>query len=188
MENSFKRLYDTMLKALDNMVSGYELNQEKHMAIFKVAGDPFDIMLTVRVEEEFEQFVVLSQLEFIVPDKYKPEYLMIVSSINFEEMFLGGFDFSLTEGVTVFRYSQICEESLMSQEAMEIAIKYVYDTVNKYNERLFRASRGEFMYDEFEDDFEEESGDLKDIEEIGKKKELKSPKETDEKVRGSEIV
>ncbi len=150
MGKNEERVYATVAEAVDSMVEHYDKDDEKHKFYFKVQGDPFDVSFDIRVNYEGGYIMVLSRLNFDVPQKAYGKFVSEMTSVNYDELTIGSYDFSAEDGVCMFRYSQFFKEMLISQDAIRIMIRYVYDTVCNFNERLFNATR--------EDD-DDENGD-----------------------------
>ncbi|MCR4716360.1 MAG: hypothetical protein K5656_04185 [Lachnospiraceae bacterium] len=143
MDTNDQRMFDTILNAVKSLVPNYGVDSENKAIEFAVAGDPFNVIIDIKFLDDSGCYMLFSELGFKVPPENRANYAMEICRINFDQLALGSYDFDIKEGTTCFRFGQIYEDSLISEETLKTTIRLAYDTICKFNERLFNASRCE---------------------------------------------
>ena len=142
MSTNDQRMFDAILSAVKSLVPNYGVDADSKVVEFAVAGDPFNVIIDIKFLEDSGCYMIFSELGFKVPEENRLNYAAQICQINFEQLAIGSYDFNVVDGTTCFRLGQIYEDSLISEDTMKGTIRLVYDTVCKFNELLFNASRG----------------------------------------------
>lgn len=135
------RIYGSLKNVLNNMLDEYDKDDEERTVEFYVKAKPFDFQLRAIVVPEHHTLNLYSTLQFEVTEEHRSSYSMAICQLNYDEMFVGNYDFNTETGKTVFRLSVIYQSSLISNELVESALRCAYSTVTQKNEFLFKASR-----------------------------------------------
>ena len=147
MSTNDQRMYDSIVGAVKSLVPNYGIDNEAKALEFIVAGDPFNVLIDIKFLEESGCYMFFSELGFTVPEANRMAYAGEICRINFDQLAIGSFDFNIEDGTTCYRLGQIYEDSLISEDTIKTTIRLVYDTVCKFNERLFNASRSDNTVD-----------------------------------------
>ena len=143
MSTNDQRMYDSIVSAVKSLVPNYGIDNEAKALEFIVAGDPFNVLIDIKFLEESGCYMFFSELGFTVPEANRLAYASEICRINFDQLAIGSFDFNMDDGTTCYRLGQIYEDSLISEDTIKTTFRLVYDTVCKFNERLFNASRSD---------------------------------------------
>lgn len=115
--------------------------EEKFLIEGNAEAMPFTAHLKVTVYPENGIMTIFSVLPFDVPVEKALEYSKLICLINYNDFYTGSFDYHPDRGKVVFRVAIPYSNSLISETLVEECLNYTINTVSKYSERLFEATR-----------------------------------------------
>ena len=146
-EKAASRMYSVLLGAVDGLVKNYMADEEKREIQFIVEAKPFDVRFRLNIRPEQEIITLFSHLMFTVPEENRDIFSREICRLNYDDLYVGTFDFDPATGGIVFRMAVIYQDSLISGVLCSAVISYAYETVIKYNEKLFLLSTGRNVSD-----------------------------------------
>lgn len=137
------RLYLIVKEVMDRISIGDSViaTDEKFLIESNVEATPFTVHLKVTVYPENGVMTIFSVLPFDVPAEKSLEYSKLICMINYTDFYTGSFDYHPDRGKVVFRVAVPFRNSLISDSLVEECLNYTVNTVSKYSERLFEATR-----------------------------------------------
>lgn len=142
MENAARRIYDILDKLMPQLGEVVSNDEENYAIEVDVEAKPFDVHLKVEVHKENGIITIYSVLPYDVPEEVKSSFAEYITGLNYDNLYVGCFDFSPKRGKVVFRIALVYRESLLSSNTLKETLEYVVQTVCKYNEDIFNHTRG----------------------------------------------
>ena len=117
------------------------INEEKLQIDGDFSAEPFNVHLKFSIYPENGMMTFFSLLPFDVPATKVSEFAKLVCTVNYYDFYAGNYDYNPDTGKVVFRLAVLYRGSIISSELLAESVQYVVDTVSKYNQRFFEASR-----------------------------------------------
>ena len=141
MENAAKRLYVMLDKIIPQMGEVVSNDSESYAIEADVAVKPFDVHLKVEIHKENGMITIYSVLPYDVPEEIRESFASYIAGLNYDNLYLGCFDYSPARGKIVFRTTIVYRDSLISEITLKDVLEYVVNSVCKFNEDIFNHTR-----------------------------------------------
>lgn len=143
--------YKTIVKACNELNLNFKQEDDEMTVSFGMHnGNQNDVNMQFEFKCDVERQLlsVMSILPFQVPDDKKTTIAVLTCCVNYK-LAEGCFDFSMNDGVILFRYTANFGESLLSTELIKRALRLCVYTVDEYNDKLRDVAEGKMDIDEF---------------------------------------
>lgn len=127
--------YATLLEMLDERGWHYDRNDDNFTISCSAKGDDLPIDIRIQVDPDRLLVVLLSQLPYTVPEDKRVDLSLAVSTVNYA-IVDGSFDYSVKDGVLLFRMTSSYRESLVGKELFEYMLYVSCHTVDDYNDKF----------------------------------------------------
>lgn len=141
MENAAKRLYLILDKIIPQMGDVVSNDAESYAIEADVDASPFEVHLKVEIHKENGMITIYSVLPYDVPEELKDSFAEYITGLNYDNLYLGCFDYSPARGKVVFRTTIVYRDSLISEVTLKDVLEYVVNSVCKFNEDIFNHTR-----------------------------------------------
>ena len=147
MKNA-KEVFDTLVKALNDLDWTFKKNEDDLVIISAVKGDDIPIEFIVKVNPKNEVVQFLSKLPFNMPEDKRVDGAIAVCVANYG-LVDGSFDYDLRDGEILFRLTSSYRESTLSEDLFEYMIMVAASTVDQYNDKFFMIAKGMMTVQQF---------------------------------------
>lgn len=136
-----KRIYDTLCSAFKDM--DWEFEEDEGFVIESGAmGEDSHIRIRAEVDADRMLVILMSPIEFDVPENRRVDVALAVSAIN-NSLACGSFDYNFLSGEIIFRLTTSYRDSLISKSLFEYMILSSCKTVDEYNGLLLGVVEGD---------------------------------------------
>ena len=115
------------------------INDEKYQMDADFNAEPFKVHIKFSIYPENGITTFFSVLPYDVPPSKSSDFAKRVCNLNYNELYVGNYDYNTETGKTVFRVAIPFRDSIIAKELVEENIKYIIETVSKYNDMFFKA-------------------------------------------------
>lgn len=144
--NSYNEMYKSLLSALKSMAGDDIYTQdEDRLCDGGVQGQYFEVRLRAQLNENNNLFTVYSLLPFQVPLENTAQFAKLLAKYNYDNFYLGAYDFNPETGKIVFRNSMQIPEDGLSENQLKELLRSTFEDVNKTNKDIYNmiAAAGE---------------------------------------------
>lgn len=124
--------FEVLCKTLDAEGIKYEKNDEKFTIQTGIRGKNSDILMAIKLTEDFSVVSIFCPVNIEVPENYRAECAIAVSRINFA-MLDGSYDFDPKGGALIYRITTCYEESVLNEETFRYLIFTALQTSDEYH-------------------------------------------------------
>lgn len=130
-----KVVYKTLCEMLDDNDWKYDGDEEELCVETGVQGDDLPIPLSIRVDKELQSIIILSESQFVVPEKRRNAVAVAVSMAN-SLIAHGDFDYDYLKGRIVFRMTSGFSESLIGKTMLAYLVMAACHIIDTFNDKL----------------------------------------------------
>jgi hypothetical protein len=143
-----KKVYDTIIKALDGREWVYQRDDDELTVTYKVGGDDLPMHFILRVDEERNLIRLFSPMPCNFPEDKRIEGA-IATCYATNKLANGCFEYDLSDGMAVFRMANPYENCDISVDLINYMISVGCNTVDEYNDKLFMIAKGMLKITDF---------------------------------------
>ena len=143
-----RQVYESFHGMLDSKRWRYDKNDEEMTITTGVKGDdlPIDLFVSIRPRQEIVH--LRSVFPFHVPQGKRVDCAIAVAVANYG-LCDGSFDYDVNDGEISFRLTSSYRESTLGNDLFEYMLMVSAGTVDDYNDRLLKLSKGEITLQQF---------------------------------------
>lgn len=141
-------MYEKAKEMLTEKGVKFQSNDEKMMINFIMSGDDIPLDIYVISDAGGQKLRTLSKM----PLKVEPEKMVEMATavcIANNGLYMGNFDYVLTDGVIFFAIQQGFLETDLSKELIDLMVAATIDAVDKYNDRFLMLNKGVLTLEKF---------------------------------------
>jgi len=140
--NDDERIFQTIIDTCTKMFGDkFTYDENDYRVNLTISAKPFDVAFEIKVKTEPKVVLFMSKLPFSTDEDSVSDYILKVIQINYDELLIGNFDYSLDTKKTVFRMDMPYRESLISSELISNYIQVMYSTIVTFQADLYEASQ-----------------------------------------------
>ncbi len=133
-------IYKINVKAVQKLIaipSNVNADEEKHIAETYVVGDHYNVHVRAVISDDNKLVDFYSVLPFVAEKNINTTFARKLSQYNYDNFFLGGYDYNPESGKIVFRVGVPVIEGAYTQELADHAAQFVFENVNATNKAVF---------------------------------------------------
>ncbi len=143
-----RAMYEKVKEMLTEKNVRFQSADEQMMINFVISGDDLPMEIYVISDAGGQKLRTLSKMPFTVSNDKMVEMATAVCIAN-SGLYMGNFDYVLTEGVIFFAIQQSYLDTDLSKELIDLVIAETVDAVDKYNDRLMLLNKGMLTLEQF---------------------------------------
>jgi len=143
-----KEMYEKTKEMLTEKGVKFQCDEEKMMINFLMGGDDIPMDIYIISDAGGQKLRTLSKMPLTVEPDKMVEMATAVCVAN-SGLYLGNFDYILTEGVIFFAIQQSYLNTDLSKELIDLMVAATIDAVDKYNDRFLMLNKGMLTLEKF---------------------------------------
>lgn len=145
-----RNVYKSLCAMFDEKGAEYQKDEEELSVSLMVGGSELPIHIMFNVNAKNELVGLLSILPCVFEQDKREACAIAVARAN-ECLINGNFDFYYTQGMVAFRMATSFADSIISKEVYEYMFETALITVDKYNAKFHKLSKGMISLEDFKD-------------------------------------
>jgi len=143
-----KKMYNTIVKAIENHGWHGEFNDEELSVELRIKGDDLPMILRLHVRAEREMVVLYCTMPFKFSQEHMVDGAYALCYIN-DLLSDGCFDLDLETGRICFRHSILYLDSIIGPGAIEYMLDFSVYVVDEFNDKLLAINKGLLSVEDF---------------------------------------
>lgn len=143
-----RAMYEKTQEMLTEKGVKFQVDDEKMMINFLMGGDDIPMDIYIISDAGGQKLRTLSKMPLAVnPDKMVEIATAVCIANN--GLYMGNFDYVLTEGVIFFAIQQCFLDTDLSKELIDLMVAATIDAVDRYNDRFLMLNKGMLTLEKF---------------------------------------
>lgn len=143
-----KEMYEKAKKMLAKKNVKFQSDDEKMMINFIMQGDDIPMDIYIISDAGGQKLRTLSRMPLKV-EKDKMVEMAVAVCIANNGLYMGNFDYDVTDGNIFFAIQQSILETDLSEELIGLMVAVTIDAVDKYNDRFLMLNKGIMTLEKF---------------------------------------
>ena len=143
-----RAMYEKTKEMLNEKGVQFHVDDEKMMINFLIGGDDIPMDIYIISDAGGQKLRMLSKMPVTVDPEKMIEMATAVCIAN-NGLYMGNFDYVVTEGMIFFVIQQSYLDTDLSKELIDLMVAATIDSVDKYNDRFLMLNKGMLTLEKF---------------------------------------